>query len=56
MRLIFGLLALANLRWADADLARADRLRRESDAAQDAAEARLRLARGFASRAHALRA
>ena len=50
MRLTLRALARANLRWATADLARADRLQRDVDAAHDAAEARLRLARRFADR------
>lgn len=53
MRLILRALARANLRWAVADLARAERLRRDRDAAQDAAEARLRLAQSLAARATA---
>lgn len=56
MRLIYGLLALANLRWATADLARADRLMRDADEAHERAEARLGLSRGFLGRSRALRA
>lgn len=41
MRLILALLAQANTRWAMADLARADFLRTEIDAAMDRASARL---------------
>lgn len=55
MRRIYGLLALANLRWATADLARAVRLGRDIDEAQDRAEARLRLSRAFLKRAQAIR-
>lgn len=56
MRLIYGLLALANLRWATADLARADRLTRDADEARDAAQARLTRSSAFLDRALALRA
>lgn len=54
MRLILHALARANLRWAAADLARADRLRRDVDAAHDLAEVRLHLAASLASRATVL--
>lgn len=56
MRLVYGLLALFNLRWATADLARADRLTRDVDDAHSRAEARLRVSRSFLERAQALRA
>lgn len=56
MRLILGLLAIANLRWAAADNARAERLMREADDAHDRAEARLGLSRGFLDRSRILRA
>ena len=42
---------MVNLRWADADLSRADYLRREIDEAQDRAAARLVLASAYVDRA-----
>lgn len=53
MRLILRALARANLRWAVADLLRADRLKQDADRAMDAAQARLSLARAQTDRATA---
>ena len=51
MRLILSWLALAQIRWAVADLARAERLASESDAALELAGERRQLAEGLARRA-----
>ncbi|MFK5597931.1 hypothetical protein ACFZ8E_13075 [Methylobacterium sp. HMF5984] len=51
MKAILAALAIANIRWAVADLARAERLADESDAALELAEARRRRAEGLARRA-----
>lgn len=51
MRMILRVLARANLRWAVADLLRADRLKQEADRAMDAAQARLCLAQAQTDRA-----
>ncbi|MCJ2105334.1 hypothetical protein MKK70_08040 [Methylobacterium sp. E-041] len=51
MKAILADLAIANIRWARADLARAERLANESDAALALAEERRRLAEDLARRA-----
>lgn len=51
MRLILSWLALAQIRWAVADIARAERLSEEADTAIERAAARRRVAEGLARRA-----
>jgi hypothetical protein len=51
MRVLLAALAIANIRWAVADLARAERLANESDAALALAGERRRLAENLARRA-----
>ncbi|TXN67882.1 hypothetical protein [Methylobacterium sp. WL6] len=51
MRVILTALAIFQIRWAVADLARAERLAAESDAALELAGERRRLAEGLARRA-----
>jgi hypothetical protein len=55
MRLILAFLARANVRWASADLTRAERLAADIRAAQDSAEARLQMAGALAVRARSYR-
>ena len=51
MRLILTALAIFQIRWAVADIARAERLGDEADLALDRAAARRRVAEGLARRA-----
>ncbi|TXN72715.1 hypothetical protein [Methylobacterium sp. WL6] len=51
MRLILAYLAVANIRWACADLARSERLADEADAALLQSRERVRVADALATRA-----